>query len=254
MENERKNTALLIVIAIATLIVAVVGATFAYFASTTTVDNSFTVNATTGKAASFAATGLEDIELNITSASMQKDDELYGIAAEDNGTLQIKFISADTNGMSCKYDILYVWDEGTVGVTPENATNNETSIWSYVTPSVGFPIEGDPGYDKEFSLSVSAEMDNELNDMSSVVYGVTSSANETYLDTANKEVNISSFASGTIPNSKIIIKDAVIKTGSNTDGLTITYTFVAKFYNLPLDQTIFADKVFKGHFEVDANC
>ena len=55
---EKKNTLLLTVIAVATLLVAVVGATFAYFGSfNTTVENKAAVNVTTGASKSSAFNG-----------------------------------------------------------------------------------------------------------------------------------------------------------------------------------------------------
>ena len=49
MENNKQNTALLIVIAVATLLVAVVGATFAYFTANSSNTSTSTVSTTSGQ-------------------------------------------------------------------------------------------------------------------------------------------------------------------------------------------------------------
>lgn len=69
---ERKNTMLLTVIAVATLLVAVVGATFAYYSVQTGVNNStHAINTTTGKAATVTYTSnTTQLYLNVTAAQM----------------------------------------------------------------------------------------------------------------------------------------------------------------------------------------
>ena len=69
---ERKNTMLLTVIAVATLLVAVVGATFAYYSVQSGVNNSTTaINTTTGKAATVTYTSnTTQLYLNVTAAQM----------------------------------------------------------------------------------------------------------------------------------------------------------------------------------------
>lgn len=69
---ERKNTMLLTVIAVATLLVAVVGATFAYYSVQTGANNSTTaINTTTGKAATVTYTSnTTQLYLNVTAAQM----------------------------------------------------------------------------------------------------------------------------------------------------------------------------------------
>ena len=73
---EKKNTILLTVVAVATLLVAVVGASFAFFA----VDQSqnlanVKVETTTASAQDqFISTGSGAIELDITTAKMQKPE------------------------------------------------------------------------------------------------------------------------------------------------------------------------------------
>ena len=71
---EKKNTLLLTVIAVATLLVAVVGATFAYFGSfTATVNDKANVSVTTGnvQASTFITTG-GALSLNVPCSVITK--------------------------------------------------------------------------------------------------------------------------------------------------------------------------------------
>ena len=73
---EKKNTMLLTVIAVATLLVAVVGATFAYFAitaDTTGVTNSVITTETSGVGTVVFASDVTAMKLELTSADMAKD-------------------------------------------------------------------------------------------------------------------------------------------------------------------------------------
>jgi len=125
---EKRNTLLLTVIAVATLLVAVVGATFAYFASTPSTGNGLALNATTQAAsAAFTATA-GTLTLEITademlrgSATAAEGDNLLADAAttatdakynpdDRNAPLVVTFTSAaDGTPMSCTYDIVYTW-------------------------------------------------------------------------------------------------------------------------------------------------
>lgn len=276
MENEKKNTVLLIVIAIATLLVAVVGATFAYFASTTTATNQLTVNVTTGKTATFTSSSSDLIELGVTSESMQKSSELYGIAAEDNGTIEISYVAGGNQTMTCTYSIYYEWDDGSVPLTgPEAVADGQ--IYQYVGPNgytvpyVDATAEPAETYDHELSLAVNAEIQEGEN--SSNPYGVAGSG-VNYLSTADTEVELVTL--GDVPEvsltgeetadeeaaikasalanveKRLVIKDATID--ATNAGTTIVYTFDAKFYNIPANQTLLSDKTFKGHFTVEADC
>ena len=77
---EKKNTMLLTVIAVATLLVAVVGATFAYF-SLTVGGNATTTKATvtTSSPGLISMTGTEEtLELKLTAAEMAQAEGAYG--------------------------------------------------------------------------------------------------------------------------------------------------------------------------------
>lgn len=103
---EKKNTLLLTVIAVATLLVAVVGATFAFFTATQDVENQLTVNATTGTVASFQSTATDTIAFTVTGSDMLagavNETEPKGM---DNATMTVT-LSGD-EGSTCTYDIEY---------------------------------------------------------------------------------------------------------------------------------------------------
>ena len=91
---EKKNTLLLTVIAVATLLVAVVGATFAYFGSFSVNNQSrANVNVKTDEAigSSLISTGA-DISIHVTGQQMTYDstktetDKVDVSGATDNGT------------------------------------------------------------------------------------------------------------------------------------------------------------------------
>lgn len=85
---ERKNTMLLTVIAVATLLVAVVGATFAYYSVVNGTDSSTTnVNTSTEKIGTVTLQNLiPSLYLNVTATQMAQDnagDDFYAVAGND---------------------------------------------------------------------------------------------------------------------------------------------------------------------------
>ena len=67
---DKKNTMLLTVIAVATLLVAVVGATFAYFSVSNSTANATTVDATVEQVGTVTLSGGADLDITITAAQM----------------------------------------------------------------------------------------------------------------------------------------------------------------------------------------
>ena len=110
-EKGRNSTAMLTVIAIATLLVAVVGATFAYFSTTTTNTGNVTVQAETKAADVFSATGTATVSLTVTAAQMQqtagKDDHtVIANSSDANGNLTVS-LKAGSGSATCTYDVIY---------------------------------------------------------------------------------------------------------------------------------------------------
>ena len=147
---ERRNTLLLTVIAIATLLVAVVGATFAYFASgSINTTNNTTVSATTGATlnTTFTTVG-STINLTVAEEDMlpsAKDDS--NAKATETGTITVEFTGGTTEvPMQCKYDLYYSWvnvaadptDESVKPTTPYTRSDANKNEFTYaITKQVG---------------------------------------------------------------------------------------------------------------------
>ena len=121
-EKGRNNTAMLTVIAIATLLVAVVGATFAYFSTAQSNDANVTVQAETKAADTFTATGSPAVSLEVTAAQMQQtagndDHSVVANSAEANGNVTVS-LTAGSGTATCTYDLIY---------TPTSAFTTSTS-------------------------------------------------------------------------------------------------------------------------------
>lgn len=108
---EKRNTILLTVIAVATLLVAVVGATFAYFAQSGSFDATANLTANTAAASSsFIATG-SDITLSVTAANMvyaTAGNQVSSTAQEN--AITVSFKSGSSENLSCTYKVYYEWD------------------------------------------------------------------------------------------------------------------------------------------------
>ena len=116
---EKRNTLLLTVIAIATLLVAVVGATFAYFAQSGSFDNTANLTATTAAASSeFIATG-STISLSVLAADMTeaKIGNTVATTPAQNGDLVVEFTAGGTETLSCTYHLYYEWASDTDAYT-----------------------------------------------------------------------------------------------------------------------------------------
>ena len=108
---EKKNTLLLTVIAVATLLVAVVGATFAYFGSFSTNNiQPANVNVTTGSGQSvvFKTTG-KDMNYTVPYKNMGAGEGTsFEEAGKGNATLTVSLSSGTTEATTtCTYDVVY---------------------------------------------------------------------------------------------------------------------------------------------------
>ena len=217
---EKKNTLLLTVIAVATLLVAVVGATFAYFGSfTTTVDEKAAVNVHTEAAKSSTfTTSAASLKLNVAGSQMLKGTgsaTAVGNYTGDNANLTVTLTADDeTTTTTCTYDVYFVYDEG-----------------SAVYGSVATPVTADTD-NKEFTYTLKSD-------------AATLVVDPTYI--AETEKDFSVFKTAT----------TAVKVASGTiaaKNTTTTQTLTAKvmFYNFPtIDQTALADKTFGGKFYVE---
>jgi len=109
---DKKSTVLLTVIAVATLLVAVVGSTFAFFAIQETNTAKVDVTTTTAKGSDvFSATGSGTLALTITNDVMQEaataDGAVVAASATDNH--MVVSLTAGSGKATCEYDL--VWTE-----------------------------------------------------------------------------------------------------------------------------------------------
>lgn len=219
---EKKNTLLLTVIAVATLLVAVVGATFAYFGSfTTTVDNKAGVNVVTeaAKTSSFI-TSSASLKLNVAGSEMLKgtgEATSVGTKTGDNATLTVTLTADDpTTTTTCTYNVMYAYNEGSAiygaEQTPVTAgTANKEFTYTLVSDAAGLVVEG------------------------------------TYAAEQEKDFSVFSAATNAAPV-KVAAGTISAKNTSTVQNLTAT----VKFYNFPeIDQTKLSDKTFAGQFYVD---
>lgn len=140
---ERKNTMLLTVIAVATLLVAVVGATFAYYSVVNGTDSSTTnVNTTTEKVGTVTLQNLiPNLYLNVTATQMAEANhghDYYAIAGNDataaanasavtHDIAKIKSENGETNTVYyCTFDVTLTTTNG------QGKASDEESAWAHL--------------------------------------------------------------------------------------------------------------------------
>ncbi len=125
----KRNNIILLTIAIITLLVTIIGATYAYFATgnmnITNVANANTVTERNNMVFDTLGGGMQ---LNITAANMVEAKQ-GNVAVENNTTLTVNFTANTDYSMVCTYDIIYEWtssDKYTVHTS--GVTGNEFTI------------------------------------------------------------------------------------------------------------------------------
>ena len=121
---EKKNTLLLTVIAVATLLVAVVGATFAYFTATSTGTKEQTVEVKTDTINSAEFSEGLAIQIKANLANFGKKDEEYTVnPATQTGTNEAhaKFTAGTAGEASMCYNVGLVIGEGKNTFTTQSA-------------------------------------------------------------------------------------------------------------------------------------
>jgi predicted ribosomally synthesized peptide with SipW-like signal peptide len=105
---ERKNTVLLTVIAVATLLVAVVGATFAYFTATSSGPNTSNLTVTT-KSVDTISSSATDLTLDVNLTDMlQANGTEAGVPKTSTSSVTINAVKGtDTSETECTYDVTY---------------------------------------------------------------------------------------------------------------------------------------------------
>lgn len=268
---EKRNTLLLTVIAIATLLVAVVGATFAYFASApgsvNTEKGNVGVNASVGNTEdankrSFVAAGGSAIQLDVTAEMMQQHYQGNGTNTSSNETIEAKLIkntninvtfntteTSSEEGYSCYYDLVWTWDDESEANAFEDEEWTTKVGQKKIYPSKYYartaPDTWETGY-KEFTIKVEAtptlgSTDANLNGQQ-----------DTNKQTIVEETNIDEFGAftGTSKQNsvKIATDEFIFAKGKE---ITANYDVIVKFYNLNHDQSKLMNKKFVGSVSVD---
>ena len=263
---EKKNTILLTIIALATLLISVVGATFAYFASNVNTKNGdVNVNVNTSKnQASFISTSDGDININVDSYMMQESN-----AGDGNNTSKVEEIANNLvatanininltaseagNISECSYDLIYEWDTTSSDFTQvqDNGSDVETAKGKASNKSI-YPS-------KYYIRTQSDTFTEEFKEFTIAAHQIVSGAEtgEEYPSTGDlfNEKNIDEFecVGAAKENagdcSKLYLKKG--ETLATTSTATVNYQFTIKFYNLPSDQSTLMGKNFKGHIIVD---
>lgn len=218
---EKKNTLLLTVIAVATLLVAVVGATFAYFGSfEPTITNTTDVNVTTGKSkTSTFVSSPALISLTVNSADMVKgaSNESVPVATDTkNVSATLTTAADDTLFTICSFDVTYTSDA------------EAGQVKKYVPTA---DITG-----KEFTYMI-GEAQAGADAKGTVKSGTITGKQETGYET---------IATG---NPVTVISGAQVS--ARGGATTINFPVTVKFYNIPsVDQSKLADSTFSGKFSV----
>ena len=214
-EKGRNNTAMLTVIAIATLLVAVVGATFAYFSTTTNNNADVTVTATTKAADLFTAAGTAAINLNVEASEMQKTEgnDNYSVtgATDTKANAITVTLKANSGEASCDYDVVYV---PTTSYTATQSSLIEYGIIGTCSDSTN-----------SFTRVNAAGAGSSLTDGASTVTGIMLKQNARIVNTANE--------------------------GATQSETTQTWSFTGDYYNLgTVDQSAAAGSAFGGEIRV----
>ena len=214
---------MLTVIAVATLLVAVVGATFAYFGSfNANVANNTSVSTHTQAAKASTFTSLPGVVTMEVEASKMvkgndadKDSVLAATSTGDNQNIKVSLNSTSTDTFTiCTFDVKFSDSSTTAYAKTAGVTGNE------FTYQFGAGVKGN------------------------VEEGATGS-----IKTGDMVTSETAYETLTTEKDKTIITGLQISAKGGTTTLTIPVTL--KFYNVPgVDQTGVSDKTYAGTFHV----
>ena len=210
---EKRNTVLLTVIAIATLLVAVVGATFAYFTASEIEMGKSVVTVETSSVDQTTAEGT-NVSLNIGMLNMNqldgKNDYTAYKDSDDPGTIKISTQLGSSGGKTtCTYDLVY-------------------------TPTTG----GD--YKKSVANT------GNLKELTIITEATATGTGSSVQGSSSKETDLTGKPTVTtlVTGAKLIVQG-----GAGTKG-DANWVITPRYYNLGVDQTDNAQKSFGGTVSV----
>lgn len=154
---DKKSTVLLTVIAVATLLVAVVGSTFAFFAIQETNTADVKVETSTAKGSDiFSATSAGELSLTVNNDDMlETNGGKEGAFVSDTDANMTIELTAGTGKATCGYDI--IWEDSSVEpyarskyMVKEGETEVEKTVEGYE-----YTIQGSKGGDEIEEINVS---------------------------------------------------------------------------------------------------
>lgn len=138
MNENKQNTALLTVIAVATLLVAVVGATFAYFTASNSNNSTSKITATSGKMIIAFADKTADLN-TLTETDFQPGDKvLIDKTFTLSGTNTAKAsgtVTDDTTGLDMPYTVYLTYTNEFTSDAPE-AEKSEGGLYYHLNGSI----------------------------------------------------------------------------------------------------------------------
>lgn len=276
---DKRNTILLTVIAIATLLVAVVGATFAYFATTQDINANVPVALNTaGKAASFTSESTGELNIQVDSNEMQQsgsDDNTVIPGLTNTATLTVS-LGAAAEGQSsvCTYDIIFTWtseksdftqalveNPGTQAEAPTNYRTDNDYYVRTIDPKTSLPIP------REFTIIATGTKTGPDSPQTTTSGPVTVGSNT--VDITEREINFDEFAVEgqrdiTVPDPNTagntitkkadymtLLKGLKIESASLENKTSVAWNFVAKFYNATKNQTVQMGRSYTGVITVN---
>lgn len=222
---DKKNTILLTVIAVATLLVAVVGASFAFFAVQETNNANVNIETTTAKGSDvFNATNTGNLSLTVNNDNMLEKTEAYGKYVSDtDNTLKVS-LKAGSGIATCSYEL--VWqDNGQVVSVDGKSVDNKYTKTAEAGTELEYTLQGKTG-DAETDLKFT----------------------ETNLDTTAKEVEDEQ-GTKTIYTKSLGTYSISNKAADNAETVQ-TWNLEARFYNLSVNQGIQMGKTLTGSVTV----
>ena len=222
MENNKQNTALLIVIAVATLLVAVVGATFAYFTANSSNTSTSTVSTTSGQMSITYSDGKSAL---LVSENIQPSNAILV-----NKTFTLTGTNT-TSGLSMPYNIGLEYNNTFTSVA---ATTEDAATAVYGTKGEGSLV---------YWLSATT-----VAGATATIDGTTG----TY--PGQPESNTTVYYRALIPTSKTTTDYLHLAKGTfaaNKTGIAVTFNLIVVFPDTKANQDTNKTKVFSGKIVVN---
>ncbi len=240
---DKKHTISLIVIGMLTLIITVVGASYAYFASSIDVNDSVPVGVQTdGSSASFMSTSSGGINIDAAAHLMQQstaDDNNTIEDLTDTATLSIYLNSSRDNTVStCQYDIIFVWDEDADKyIRTPDAIKEFTITGSVASLENVHEFSLDDPNKARFRMYNPEFKEINIDDLDWQAKTITENTGDTSI---RKEMTYA-----------ILVDDAIVSSLYLNKATIVNWQFDVRFYNVTKDQSGLKSKRYGGAIKVD---